>query len=66
MNRADPFFERDGTDWQLVNLATGHMDLHYTLYDNRRRTVAFNPQTGRPEDREFRAEGARIPPQKHF
>lgn len=66
MNRADPFFERDGTGWQFVNLATGNADLHYTLYDNRRRTVAFNARAGKPEDSEFQAPERRIPPQTHY
>jgi Icc protein len=34
MNRADPFFERDATGWQFINLANGRVDLHYTLYSN--------------------------------
>ena len=66
INRADPFFERDGTGWQFVNLATGNVDMHYTLYDNRSRTVAFNAEKGQPEDRDYQAEGARIPSQHHF
>lgn len=46
MNRADPFHERDGTGWQFVNLASGNVDVQYTLYDNRHRAVVFNPKTG--------------------
>ncbi len=42
MNRADPFFDRDATGWQFINLANGHVDLNYTLYNNSSRTVHFN------------------------
>jgi Icc protein len=66
MNRADPFFERDGTGWQFVNVATGNVDLNYTLYDNRRRTVAFNTQAGHPEDSQFQAAERSLPPQIHY
>ena len=66
MNRADPFFERDGTGWQWIDVATGKVGMNYILYDNQRRTVAFDPAKGRPEDRDFQAEDARIPPQHHF
>lgn len=66
MNRADPFFERDGTGWQFINLADGNVDVHYTLYDNRRRTVAFDPAKGQPRDLDFQDEAARVPPQNHF
>ena len=66
MNRADPFFERDATGWQFINLATGNVDMHYTLYENRSRVVAFNPKTGQPEDSAYQAESARIPPQTHY
>ena len=34
MNRADPFFERDATGWQFINVATGNVDLRYNLYNN--------------------------------
>jgi len=66
MNRADPFFERDATGWQLINLADGRADLNYTLYNNTERTVAFNPKTKRPEDKAYQAENSRIPPQSHY
>jgi len=66
MNRADPFQERDATGWQFINLASGHVDLNYTLYDNQRRTVAFNPKTGQPEDTQYQAPENRIPPQTHY
>ncbi|MDP2324322.1 MAG: metallophosphoesterase [Gammaproteobacteria bacterium] len=66
MNRADPFFERDATGWQFINVATGNVDLNYTLYNNRTRRVAFNPVTGQPEDAVYQAPDSRIPPQTHY
>jgi Icc protein len=66
MNRADPFNERDATGWQFVNVHTGRMDLNFNLYDNTNRTVAFNPETGRPEDLGYQPDSARIPPQRHY
>lgn len=66
MNRADPFFERDATGWQFINLSNGNADMHYTLYENASRTVAFNPKSGQPEDLGYQAEGRRIVPQSHY
>ena len=66
MNRADPFFERDATGWQYINLATGNADLHYKLHNNSVRTVAYNTQTKRPEDTTYQTDNKRIPPQNHF
>jgi len=66
MNRADPFFERDATGWQFINLKTGRVDMEYNLNNNTNRTVAYNPKTGQPEDTKFQAEDDRIPPQTHF
>jgi 3',5'-cyclic AMP phosphodiesterase CpdA len=66
MNRADPFFERDATGWQFINMATGNVDMHYNLYNNATRTVAFNTRTGQPEDRGHQAADKRIPPQSHY
>jgi hypothetical protein len=50
MNRADPFFERDATGWQMINVNTGRVDLAYNLYNNKSRTVAFDPKRGHPAD----------------
>jgi len=66
MNRADPFFERDATGWQLINIHSGNVDMHYTLYDNTNRVVAFNERSGRPLDLAYQASANQIPPQKHF
>jgi len=66
MNRADPFFERDATGWQFIDLKTGRVTMDYNLYSNTNRRVAYNPEKGRPEDTQFQDESKRIPPQKHF
>jgi len=66
MNRGDPFFERDATGWQFINVDTGRVDLNYQLYSNQPRTVAFNRKTGRPEDVVYQDPARRIPPQTHF
>jgi 3',5'-cyclic AMP phosphodiesterase CpdA len=66
MNRADPFFERDATGWQFINMKTGRVDMEYNLNNNTNRTVAFNPETGQPEDTQYQAEEDRIAPQIHY
>jgi len=66
MNRADPFFERDATGWQFINLHTGDVEVEYILPDNQNRTVAFDPEAGHPVDKQFQAAADRIPPQTHY
>ncbi len=66
MNRADPFFERDATGWQLVNLSNGRTALEFNLYNNTNRTVAYNPETKRPEDTTFQDPDRRRAPQTHY
>jgi 3',5'-cyclic-AMP phosphodiesterase len=66
MNRADPFFERDATGWQFIDVATGKVALKYNLYNNTNRVVAFNPATGRPEDSAFQDAAKQVPPQTHY
>jgi Icc protein len=66
MNRADPFFERDATGWQFINMKTGRVDMEYNLSNNTNRTVAYNPKTGRPEDTQFQAPDERVTPQIHY
>ncbi|MBN1105977.1 MAG: metallophosphoesterase [Deltaproteobacteria bacterium] len=66
MNRADPFFERDATGWQFINVGRGKVAMHYQLPDNENRTVAFNFKTGRPEDIKYQNPSKRIPPQTHY
>ena len=53
MNRADPFFERDATGWQMIDVHTGRVSLDYNLYNNKTRTVAFDPKLGHPVDKEL-------------
>ncbi len=66
MNRADPFHERDATGWQFVDINTGRTDLYYNLSNNTERTIAFNRESGRPEDTAYQAGDDRIPPQTHY
>lgn len=66
MNRADPFFERDATGWQFVNVRTGKTDLHYQLPDNENRSVVFDANAGAPQDKKYQDPARRIPPQKHY
>ncbi len=66
MNRADPFHERDATGWQMIDMDSGDVAMRYNLYDNTNRTVAFNPQTGQPEDSAFQDEASRTAPQIHY
>jgi 3',5'-cyclic AMP phosphodiesterase CpdA len=66
MNRADPFFERDATGWQFIDVGTGRVALEYNLYNNTNRVVAFNPVTGQPEDRMFQNPAKQTPPQDRF
>ena len=66
MNRADPFFERDATGWQIINMDSGHASIRYNLYNNTNRTVAFDKKTGKPEDSVFQDPSRRIPPQTHY
>ncbi len=66
MNRADPFFERDATGWQLIDVHTGRTSLEYQLYNNQTRTVGFNPALGHPADVEFQDPRNRITPQIHY
>ncbi|GMQ89419.1 MAG: metallophosphoesterase [Gammaproteobacteria bacterium] len=66
MNRADPFFERDATGWQFINVHSGRADVNYILPDNTNRTVAFDEKAGHPVDTKYQAKASRIPPQKHF
>jgi len=64
MNRADPFFERDATGWQMIDVHSGRVDFNFQLPNNRNRTVAYNEKTEQPEDMEFQKE--KIPPQTHY
>jgi 3',5'-cyclic AMP phosphodiesterase CpdA len=66
MNRADPFFERDATGWQFINMSSGRASMEYTLHNNTSRAVGFNPKTGKPEDKTYQDPASRIPPQIHY
>jgi hypothetical protein len=66
MNRADPFFERDATGWQFVDVNTGRADIRFNLYNNKSRIVTYNQQTQQPEDKDYQSPDARILPQTHF
>ncbi len=66
MNRADPFFERDATGWESVDMDAGRIALDYQLFNNANRVVSYNPATGRPEDRDFQDPEKRIPGQIHY
>jgi hypothetical protein len=66
MNRADPFFERDATGWQFIDIETGNVAMDYNLYNNKNRRVAFNPKTGQPEDTLFQEAARRIAPQERY
>jgi len=66
MNRADPFFERDATGWQFIDLGTGRVAMEYNLYNNTNRTVAWNGATGQPEDSAYQDAARRIAPQNHY
>jgi len=64
MNRADPFFERDATGWQFIDLNSGNVDVQYSLTENTPRTVAFDEKKERPKDSQYQA--GTIPPQEHY
>jgi Icc protein len=66
MNRADPFFERDATGWQFINMQNGKAGMHYQLPDNKNRTVVFDPRVGKPQDVNYQDYNSQIPPQTHF
>ncbi len=66
MNRADPFFERDATGWQMIDLASGRTAVRYNLSNNTNRTVAFNPKTGQPEDLMYQDAAKQVPPQERY
>lgn len=66
MNRANPFFERDATGWQFVNIDTGRAAMHYRLTDNTDRVVAFNREKGQPEDAAHPDPGRLTAPQIHY
>jgi 3',5'-cyclic AMP phosphodiesterase CpdA len=66
MNRADPFFERDATGWQFIDVNSGRTAVHYELPENARRTVAFNSKLGQPVDIAYQDTKKRVLPQTHY
>jgi len=66
MNRANPFFERDATGWQFIDVHTGRVALAYNLYNNTNRRVAFDAAQGHPVDTQFQDPASRVPPQEHY
>lgn len=66
MNRADPFFERDATGWQYINMSNGNVSASYQLPNNKNRVVAYNSKTKKPEDLLYQDKDKRIPPQDHY
>lgn len=66
MNRADPFFERDATGWQFIDVHTGRSDVNYLLPDNQNRTVAYNEKAGHPVDQTSGTKATRTAAQKHY
>jgi 3',5'-cyclic-AMP phosphodiesterase len=66
MNRADPFFERDATGWQLIDVHSGRVTAQYELWDNGQRVVAFDPGKGHPVDKTYQDPERRKAPQTHF
>ncbi len=66
MNRANPFFERDATGWQTIDVAAGRAAVKYNLYENTSRVVAYDPKTGMPADTVYQDPAKRISPQIHY
>jgi 3',5'-cyclic AMP phosphodiesterase CpdA len=64
MNRADPFFERDATGWQFIDIHSGNAAVHYSLPENAPRMIAFNTATAQPEDLGYQQQ--QTPPQQHY
>ena len=66
MNRADPFFERDATGWQFIDVHSGRADVNYILPGNTNRRVVFDEKAGHPVDIQYQDPARHIPSQKHF
>ena len=66
MNRANPFFERDATGWQWVDVGGGRAMVEYSLTDNTNRRVGFDKAAGKPQDTVYQDPAKRIPPQAHY
>jgi len=66
MNRADPFFERDATGWQFIDVHSGRADVSYLLPNNQNRRVAFDESSGHPVDKGRADETTAPPAQEHY
>jgi 3',5'-cyclic AMP phosphodiesterase CpdA len=66
MNRADPFFERDATGWQMIDVASGRVTARYQLWDNQERVVGYDPKLGKPVDKKYQEAIIRKAPQQHY
>lgn len=66
MNRADPFFERDATGWQFIDVHSGRADVSYLLPNNQNRRVAFDESSGHPVDKGSSDETAAVPAREHY
>lgn len=66
MNRADPFFERDATGWQFIDMSNGDVAVNYQLPNNQNRVVALDKKSGKPADAMYQATNKRIPPQDNY
>ena len=66
MNRADPFFERDATGWQFIDVHSGRSEVNYILPENNDRTVKYNQKKREVQDLEYQPRNRRIPPQDHY
>ena len=64
MNRADPFFERDATGWQYIDVWSGHTSMTLQLPENSPRTLMYNEDRNQPEDTKYQSKP--IPSQKHY
>ena len=61
MNRADPFFERDATGWQFIDLNTGRVsDATTTSTTTPRAPSPSTPAAGHPQDMTFQDARKRI------
>ncbi len=66
MNRGDPFFERDATGWEFINIRTGNVDMHYQLPNNTNRSVVYDAKLKKPVDTMYQASEKQLPPQTHY
>jgi hypothetical protein len=66
MNRGDPFFERDATGWEFINIRTGNVGMHYQLPNNTNRSVVYDAKLKKPVDTIYQPQEKQVPPQTHY